>query len=182
MGRPKKFKREDVIQTAMELFWLKGYSATSLSDLTEATGLNKKSLYNEFGSKHDLFKVSLEAYNLLKGHQVDILSEKPLGKANVIRYLEDLAESSSTKGCLLSLSIFEEEHLEQDSRGDVRNTFKGLEGLILKNLRCDFGQKRAQSLALLMSSMMFSVAGLGKMKIEKKRMKLIVSELSKLLE
>lgn len=181
MGRPKNFERENVIQQAMELFCLKGYSATSLSDLTETTGLNKKSLYNEFGSKHELFKIALTAYNASKDHQVELLTKKPLGKQNVVDYLEDLAQSASSRGCLLSLSILERELLEQEIKLDIENSFNGLQNLIFQNLKKDYGKKRAQSLSLLMSSMMFSTAGLGKLGIENKEISLMVDELVSLL-
>ena len=120
MGRPKNFEREDVIQQAMEVFWLKGYAATSLSDLTDITGLNKKSLYNEFGSKQELFKIALDHYNGSKEHQIQLLLKEPLGKQNVINYLEDLARSTSKRGCLMALSINESELLEQDAWQRVR--------------------------------------------------------------
>jgi len=182
MGRPKSFKREDIIQKSLEIFWLKGYSATSLSDLTEATGLNKKSLYNEFGSKQELFKIALLAYNDLKNHQVEILMKEPLGKSNVINYLKDLAESANERGCLLSLSIFESELLEDNEKLDVKNSFEALQGLIFTNLKTVYGKKRAQSLSLLMSSIMFSIAGLGKLKVEKSRVHSMIVELITLLE
>lgn len=47
----------------MHLFWQKGYSATSISDITEATGLKRGSLYNAFDGKDDLFHRSLQKYD-----------------------------------------------------------------------------------------------------------------------
>ncbi|MCP4915003.1 MAG: helix-turn-helix transcriptional regulator [Oligoflexia bacterium] len=181
MGRPKNFEREDVIQQAMELFWLKGYAATSLSDLTEATGLNKKSLYNEFGSKEELFNIALNAYNQSKLRQIELLTEEPFGKQNVINYLEDVAQTSSKKGCLMTLSIHESELLEKEAKLDVQKSFKGLQGLIFKNLSVDYDKKKAKSLALLMSSMIFSIASLGKLKVDKKEIKSMIKELIILL-
>jgi len=54
-GRPKGYDRRAVLVVARDLFWEKGYEATSISDLERHTGLNRSSLYQEFGSKRDLF-------------------------------------------------------------------------------------------------------------------------------
>jgi len=182
MGRPKSFKREEIVQQVMEIFWLKGYAATSLSDLTEATGLNKKSLYNEFGPKQELFRISLETYKNQKNHQIDILLKAPLGKNNIISYLEDLAASSNKKGCLFSLSIYERELLEEKEKKEVNKNFEGLQSLILKNLKVEYGAKKAQALSLLVSSIMFSVAGLGKLNVDKKQINSMILELISMLK
>ncbi len=50
MARPREFNAEDVLEKAMQLFWAKGYEATSLSELTAAMGLSKSSLFDTFGS------------------------------------------------------------------------------------------------------------------------------------
>lgn len=181
MGRPKAFIREEVIENALLVFWTKGYAATSLSDLVDITGLNKKSLYNEFGSKHELFKVVLDKYGQKKSHQVKILTKEPLGKKNVINYLNDLADSVDPKGCLLSLSISERDLLEKDVKNDVKKKFKGLQVLIYENLKNEYSEQKANSLSLLISSMMFSTASLGKLRVDKKEIKLMIKELVSVL-
>jgi AcrR family transcriptional regulator len=62
MSRPKGYDRDDVLVAARDLFWERGYEATSISDLEQRTGLNRSSLYQEFGSKHELFEAALECY------------------------------------------------------------------------------------------------------------------------
>lgn len=60
----KSFDENAVIEQIMEVFWEKGYEATSISDLTEATGLKRGSLYNAFGDgKQELFLRSLLKYD-----------------------------------------------------------------------------------------------------------------------
>jgi TetR/AcrR family transcriptional repressor of nem operon len=54
------------LDTALELFWARGYEATSLDDLTQAMGLGRGSLYNEFGDKHSLFLRALDRYCALR--------------------------------------------------------------------------------------------------------------------
>ena len=61
-GRPRQFDEEQVLDTLLELFWDEGFEAASMADIAEATGLNKSSLYNTFGSKDELFYRVLERY------------------------------------------------------------------------------------------------------------------------
>jgi len=62
MARPRSFDESAVLDRAMELFWQRGYEATSISDLEAHLGLGRQSLYNTFGDKHELFLKALERY------------------------------------------------------------------------------------------------------------------------
>ena len=62
MARPRKFDEGAVVGAAREQFWDGGYAATSVDDLTAATGLGKGSLYGAFGDKHALFLRALDDY------------------------------------------------------------------------------------------------------------------------
>jgi len=58
-GRPRAFEPETALNQAMDVFWQDGFAATSLDDLSAATGLNRPSLYGAFGDKRALY---LQAY------------------------------------------------------------------------------------------------------------------------
>jgi TetR/AcrR family transcriptional regulator, copper-responsive repressor len=58
-GRPRGFEPETALSQAMDVFWQDGFAATSLDDLSAATGLNRPSLYGAFGDKRALY---LQAY------------------------------------------------------------------------------------------------------------------------
>ena len=60
MARPREFSTDDALGQAMDMFWSKGYQATTLGDLTRAMGISKSSFYDTFGSKHALYLSSLE--------------------------------------------------------------------------------------------------------------------------
>lgn len=62
MGRPKQFDPDAAVERAMDVFWRKGYAATTPQDLVDALGIGKGSLYNTFGSKHALFERALRRY------------------------------------------------------------------------------------------------------------------------
>ena len=61
-GRPREFDIDDALDAAIEAFWARGYEATSMADLMDATGLAKGSLYKAFGDKHALYLAALERY------------------------------------------------------------------------------------------------------------------------
>jgi TetR/AcrR family transcriptional repressor of nem operon len=62
MARPREFDMDEALDAAIGTFWTQGYEATSMTDLMEATGLHKGSLYKAFDDKHDLFMKSLSRY------------------------------------------------------------------------------------------------------------------------
>lgn len=104
-GRPREFDKELVLGKALQVFWERGYEGTSLSDLTEAMGISRPSLYAAFGNKEELFKLALDRY-VEKGPgslQRDSL-EKPTARGVVESLLTSFATSltdpSNPPGCL----------------------------------------------------------------------------------
>jgi len=62
VARPKEFDVDDALQNALEVFWQKGYEATSVQDLVGAMGIQKASLYATFGDKRSLYLTALRRY------------------------------------------------------------------------------------------------------------------------
>lgn len=105
MARPREFDNDEVLDGAMDVFWSKGYAASSARDLCEGTGLGRGSLYNAFKSKHHLYEeVLLRYYERGIEAQVGIL-EKP-GPAKerlrelMTRMIDIDFEDPERRGCL----------------------------------------------------------------------------------
>lgn len=62
MARPREFDRDAALQDAIQVFWVKGFAATSTEDLLAAMKIGRQSLYNAFGDKHALYVAALDAY------------------------------------------------------------------------------------------------------------------------
>ncbi|RYG35961.1 TetR/AcrR family transcriptional regulator [bacterium] len=63
LGRPRSFDPDQALESALGVFRQKGYEGTSLTDLTEAMGINRPSLYAAFGNKEELFRKALARYS-----------------------------------------------------------------------------------------------------------------------
>jgi len=105
MARTKEFDQEQALDAAMRLFWDRGYEATSIQELVEATGVQRQSLYDTFGSKHEMFLQSLMRYQALEGHQLSELTQKhPKGGLPLIRAIFESCASQTVcdaRGCFV---------------------------------------------------------------------------------
>lgn len=61
-GRPRQYDPDEALEAAMQLFWTRGLTATSLDDLAQATGMNRPSLYNAFGDKEMIYRRSMARF------------------------------------------------------------------------------------------------------------------------
>ena len=61
-GRPRAYQPEVALGRALDVFWKEGFAATSLDDLSAATGMNRPSLYGAFGDKRELYIKSYATY------------------------------------------------------------------------------------------------------------------------
>lgn len=100
MGRPKEFKREDLLDKAIQVFWKKGFADTRLHNIEIATGVNKSGIYNEFKNKDALFIACLERYKN-ESPVVSVLNQPPLGIGNIEDYLALGLSSQGEKGCFI---------------------------------------------------------------------------------
>ncbi len=112
-GRHRSFEKEQTLEKAMLVFWKNGYPGTSLTDLTNAMGINKSSLYATFGNKEKLFNQAMEYYLNKHGvvHSAELfktgINLKQRIKNFLISISEMLTHSDLPKGCLICHSTAE---------------------------------------------------------------------------
>ncbi len=112
MARSKKFNKEEILDKAVELFWTKGYNATSANDLVENLGLSRSSLYDTYGDKRTLFVKSLNRYRTEIVNKMLLLIENSTDIKKTIEEIFELAikqdlHSKIPKGCFMVNSAIE---------------------------------------------------------------------------
>ena len=112
MPRQKAFDQDTVLEKAMQVFWKKGYEATSVQDLVEAMGINRGSLYDTFCDKRQLFLSAIAHYSETFIQQaVDRLQTPGAARQAIIDYFENLVQcieaASPCQGCLMTNTIVE---------------------------------------------------------------------------
>jgi TetR/AcrR family transcriptional repressor of nem operon len=120
MGRGKQYEREDLLDRAIELFRRQGFNGTSTAELVAELGVNRKSMYAEFGSKQELFEAALERYS--REHLSVVLApiEAPDASLEAIRKAFTGYASASEgwfrgRGCLLCNTAVERGPLDPAS-------------------------------------------------------------------
>jgi AcrR family transcriptional regulator len=108
-GRPLSFDRDAALETAMHVFWERGYEAASISDLTSAMGITPPSLYTAFGDKEQLFLEAIERYALGYGSiSARALKEEPSARGAIERWLleaaAELTQPCHPKGCMVVMA------------------------------------------------------------------------------
>lgn len=112
MARPKNFNEQEVLEKAVSLFWCRGYEATSVQDLVTGLGINRFSLYDTFGDKHQLFLRALGEYGQQAQFSRCALFRQPRPAAELVRELlestvrETLADEKAC-GCFMVNSTAE---------------------------------------------------------------------------
>ena len=103
-GRPREFCMEYALAQALRVFWEKGYEGTSLTDLTEAMGITRPSLYAAFGNKESLFRKALDLYEHEKLAYIRQALEQPTARQvaeTMLRgTLDNVTRQDEPHGCL----------------------------------------------------------------------------------
>jgi TetR/AcrR family transcriptional regulator, transcriptional repressor for nem operon len=128
MARMPEFDRSVVVRRAMQVFWQRGYSQTTVTDLVRATGLQPGSLYAAFGNKKGVFIEVLDAYNRTFLERIRRMQEDSgpalLGiRAMLNDIVEDTVSGRNRQGCLAVNALLELAEHEPDvaARLDVHN-------------------------------------------------------------
>ena len=106
MARTKEFDPDVALGKALELFWERGYEATSMADLVERLGIARASVYATFGGKHDLYLRALERYlETRDAGVIEALSQPglalPAVRALVASYVRESLDDEHRRGCMV---------------------------------------------------------------------------------
>lgn len=140
-GRPRAYDPDTALAQAIEAFWRTGYSATSLDQLSEATGMNRPSLYGAFGDKRELYLAALDRYTELSNAAIAraLDYERPLAEAltrfygSALRsYLHD---GGAARGCFLIGTALTESVEDPRIRTRLREALHGFDRAVEARLR-----------------------------------------------
>ena len=132
MARPREFDPETVLDQAMQVFWSKGYEATSLSDLCDATALNRSSLYASFGDKHALFLDTINRYSDRAVARVSAVLSRPMPIREALAafyadMIENIMAGPGRTGCFLGNCAAEVTRHDRIAAPIVRRNMERLE-------------------------------------------------------
>ncbi len=136
MPRNKEFDYDGKLLEARNLFWKRGYNATSMSELVDAMKINRSSIYLTYGNKHELFLKSLGDYMRNKDNQYHLAagkSDEPLQAIRNIVYsvYESALEESN---CLFTNTVFELGNVDKEVGKLLKNQALNAVGLFEKLL------------------------------------------------
>ncbi|MFJ2157045.1 TetR/AcrR family transcriptional regulator [Streptomyces sp. NPDC087856] len=110
MAGKKQFDMDTALDAAMVQFWRAGYAATSVDDLSRATGLNRSSIYSSLGDKDALFLRCLDRYAARYGEKYDAAlscaASEPVAAVRAFFdvTLKRIADPELPDGCLIAQS------------------------------------------------------------------------------
>jgi TetR/AcrR family transcriptional regulator, transcriptional repressor for nem operon len=112
MSRTKEFEPERALARAMDLFWRRGYEATSVQDLLEEMGIGRGSMYGTFGDKRALFLAALHRFEETRVSRANEILEGSASASEGIQRLfestiEGLVSYEPRRGCLLANTAVE---------------------------------------------------------------------------
>ncbi|MDF2368811.1 TetR/AcrR family transcriptional regulator [Sneathiella sp.] len=131
MARTKCFNRDEALEKAMQAFWAKGYEATSVQDLVDCMGINRGSLYDTFGDKHQLFLEALDQYGTGALLRTDVLRQD--GDAREILskfmyvFMQKQVMDPKRRGCFMTNAAVELCSRDDECAERVRVFFEDME-------------------------------------------------------
>ncbi len=127
MARPREFDVDRALERALQVFWAKGYEATSLDDLCEATGLSRSSLYGAFGDKRDLLLRTLDRYSENGTARLAVRLERagPIRaalKGLLDEFIDQIVAGPGRRGCFVGNCAAELARLDREAMACVQRS------------------------------------------------------------
>jgi TetR/AcrR family transcriptional repressor of nem operon len=140
MARKRGFDLDDALDQMVEVFWRKGYAATSINDLEEATNLNRTSLYAAIGGKEAIFLQALRRYAVkYNDHLMSALRDNPSATAALTDYfdrqIDQIVDHRLPGGCLVANSVVECRQSNEAFQDHISTEFRRIEAAFLEAIR-----------------------------------------------
>lgn len=150
MARPREFDELKVKEALMCVFWEKGYEATSMQDLVEASGLLKGSLYGAFGDKRAIYMMVLEHYDHTRIQQgIDMLGAADPFAVKIANLFDAVIEAARaglfSGGCLLCNASVEMAPVSKQVEDSVKRTIRRLQSAVENAMGSDLSEASAIS-------------------------------------
>ena len=108
-GPDKQFDPDKALEKAVQLFWSNGYATTGMAELQSQMGIGRKSLYDTFGNKRELFIKVLQSYsNTVPSQLIDELAKDGSPLENIrrtMRMLQEWHSQPGSTGCMYGGSM-----------------------------------------------------------------------------
>lgn len=138
-GRPNIHQNTELIEKAQEIFWKKGYTATSLNDLLKITGAGSGSFYNTFkGGKKEVFKAAINQ----RRKDFEDFKQELQNNENPIELIKDffrsIADSSEVnhlQGCIIANTVVEMTFVDNDLENEAVQILKEVEDMYTEVIR-----------------------------------------------
>jgi TetR/AcrR family transcriptional regulator, transcriptional repressor for nem operon len=178
MARTKEFDPKTALQGAIDVFWSKGYSRTSLNDLMQGMGIARQSLYDTFGDKHQLYIRALERYrdDMLAATRAHFAEDKAV-KAGFSALLLGISQESRAhleRGCLLLSASLEREPGDEEIAELLAGNQKSVEAIFREVIERgqksgEIGRKKdAAALARFFAATIQGMRAMGRMHPKRK--------------
>lgn len=138
VSRPREFDADVALTKTMEVFWQRGYDGASISDLSDAAGVGRQSLYLAFGDKRALYLAALDRYRELFQAPLLVALEEGSDLRAVLRSalvaLVDGSCGPASHGCMLVNAATERAPHDEEVRSRVAAAFRALENALVEAL------------------------------------------------
>lgn len=138
MAMVRQFDEEAVLDKALDVFWQKGWQATSMADLAEATGVQRGSLYHAYGGKEQLFLLIFERYSKRFLAEVRTALAAPSAAVALTRFFDiaiaNMTSGSPPRGCLTTKTAAESDELSPLIQASLRTLLDAMDTIITEAL------------------------------------------------
>lgn len=141
MVMTRQFDEEVLLSKVLDVFWAKGWQATSMSDLASAASVQRGSLYHAYGDKERLFLLAFDRYAEQVLAESRAALDAPMARAAVQRFFEvsiaSMTMDTPPRGCFTTKTAMESGQLGEEVYGRVRALMQGLEAALAEALARD---------------------------------------------